>query len=70
MKQTPNQRIKAYHILCQKNIETNHEAGKEGVLLIKLEGTAPPSTLQSPIKQVLGLIPTGSEFSRILRFCA
>ena len=25
----PNQRIKTYRILCQKNIETNHEAGKE-----------------------------------------
>jgi hypothetical protein len=47
--QPKNQSIS--YIMPKKNIETNHEAGKEGVLLAKLAGATPPSTLQSPIKQ-------------------
>jgi hypothetical protein len=54
---------------AKKNIETNHEAGKELVLLAKLAGAAPPSTLRLPTKQVMGLIRRVSEFSRILRYC-
>jgi hypothetical protein len=55
--------------IVPKNIKTNHEVGKELVLLAKLAGAAPPSTLQLPTKHVMGLIRRVSEFSSILRYC-